>query len=73
MEFHKEYKSKSIKPGGMESDEIVIVRAYFCTVKGEPRPGEEIEEILWADKNTKVKLGNVMKIIIPELVKEGRL
>jgi len=53
----------------------VNVASYFCELDGEPEPNREIEEILWVDKNNykKTKIGNVLKIMIPELIRNGFL
>lgn len=52
----------------------VKVASYFCKLIGKPKPCSEIEEIAWIDKNTDKKiLGNVLKAMIPEMVKDGYL
>ena len=55
--------------------EQVQVTAYFVELDGQPAPNSEIEELLWVDRDnyTKHNLGNALKVIIPELIKDGVL
>ena len=67
----KYYKTFITEASGISGK--VKVAAYFCELVGEPRPCNEIEEIAWIGKNDKAKLGNVLKVMIPQLEKDGFL
>ncbi len=53
----------------------VRVKAYFVELGGNPEPNSEIEELLWIDRGNynSYKLGNILKIMIPGLIKDGIL
>lgn len=69
VNFYNEFVTKA---SGIKGK--VKVRAYFCKMKNKPKPGSEIEEFAWADGSfDKRKLGNVLKVMIPQLKKDGRL
>ena len=70
MEFYKNFTAQA----STENDKVTVI-SYFCETNDEPEPSGEIEEILWIDRNNykKINLGNVLKIMIPELIKNGFL
>lgn len=53
-----------------EKDKVKI-KSYFCTVT-KTTPNNEIAELLWVGRvdYKNVKLGNALKLMIPELIKE---
>ena len=57
-----------------DTDEVRVI-AYFAELDGMPIASSEIEELLWIDRNNygKYKLGNILKAMIPEMIKEGIL
>ncbi len=68
IKYYKEFITKA----QLENDNVKVA-TYFCNAEGVAKPGKEIEEILWIDKNTNVNLGNVLKLMLPELIKNGYL
>ena len=68
--YYKEFITKA-----QLENENVKVASYFCETNGEPEPNEEIEEIIWIgrDNYKDIKIGNVLKVMIPELIKDGFL
>ena len=50
----------------------VRVKAYFVEINENPEPNSEIEELLWIDRKNfnSYKLGNILKIMVPELMKD---
>ena len=65
--FYKEFITAA-----QTSTEKLKIRAYFCKLSKDPEPSEEIEEVLWVDK-VQPNLGHALKVIIPELIKDGYL
>ena len=63
--YHRTYFSEALD--GRE----VRVKAYFVELDGVPKASSEIEEILWVDRNSykNHKLGKVLMVMIPELIK----
>ena len=57
-----------------DADEVRVI-AYFVELDRVPKASSEIEEILWIDKHNydNYKLGNILKIMIPEMIKEDIL
>ncbi len=55
-----------------DGNDEVRVKSYFVELDGNPEPNSEIEELLWVDKNDfyKHKLGKILRIMIPELIKD---
>ena len=72
IKFYREFQGETLKTSDVPND-IVKVKAYFCDIDDEPKPGEEIEEIMWVDKDSQVKMGSILRLLIPELVIEGYL
>jgi 8-oxo-dGTP diphosphatase len=68
VKFYKEF----LTPNHDNTDKLKV-RAYFADVIGDVKPGNEIEQTLWVgrDDYTKVTLGNALKVIIPQLIKDG--
>lgn len=51
---------------------LVKMRAYFCRLRMEPRPCNEIEELAWVGTSfDRSRLGNILKIMIPQLERDG--
>ena len=69
-EYHKTFFAVS-----HDGKDEVRVKAYFVQLDGKPTPNSEIEELLWVDRNNynNHKLGNILKIMIPELIKDDVL
>lgn len=69
IKYYKTFITEASGRGGK-----VKVASYFCKLIGEPKPTSEIEEIVWVGKNEKkVRLGNVLLAMMPELAKDGFL
>ena len=70
IRFYSKFTAKASKGSGM-----VTVKSYFCDTVEEPRPAGEIGEIKWVGRNDykNVNLGNILKIMIPALIKDGYL
>lgn len=65
--YYKDYIADASGENGK-----VRVRTYFCFVEGVPAPHSEIEELAWVGKENyhEHKLGNVLMIIVPELIRD---
>lgn len=51
---------------------VVSMIAYMCKIEGDMKPSHEIEELLWVDSRTVVKMHPLTRDrIIAELVEEG--
>lgn len=51
---------------------VVSIIAYLCKTDGDMKPSHEIEELLWVDSGTDVKMHPLTKDkIIAELIEEG--
>ncbi len=84
-ELDEEINCKPINPKqfqifeGQAHDPTKTIRisCYFCELEGEAKPGHEIEEIAWVDKDYKEKgitLGHMLDAeIVPELIRKGLL
>jgi 8-oxo-dGTP diphosphatase len=59
------------------SKQSIRISCYFCEIEGEMKPGYEIEEIAWIDRDYKEKgitLGHMLDAeIVPELIRKGLL
>jgi len=84
-ELSEEINCKPINPKQFQtfegpahnSKQSIRISCYFCEIEGEMKPGHEIEEIAWIDKNYKekgIQLAHMLEAeIVPELVRKGLL
>ena len=70
VKSHKYYKTFFAK--NHDGTDEVRVKAYFVDADDHPKPNSEIEELLWINKENshQYKLGNILKIMVPELIKD---
>ena len=67
--YYKEFYSQA-----MGKTETIRIRTYLCTLANRPKPGTEIEELTWINGSfDSEKLADVLKIMIPELERDGFL
>lgn len=69
MRYYKDFVADATGEEGK-----VRIKSYLCKIT-KASPGSEVEELLWVDRNNyrDAKLGNVLKLMIPELIKENIL
>ncbi len=70
VKSHRYYKT-FIGPNHDGTKQVKIT-AYFVVYDGSLEPSNEIEELLWVSREdfSSYSLGNMLKIMIPELVKD---
>jgi len=74
MKFFRKYFMKNPYEKGWMTE----TRSYLVEVKGKPKPGEEIESIIWYNKADFINKNYPMleeneKFLIPDLIEKGLL